>query len=252
MVIRLVFLLTALVSCMNRQDESALNSKDKNSFEKKLGKMSTAEVDTLYAQICRRLDKQRKALGAEYECANDAGKKAALGKARNLLLNTMADSLLVCWYGTGWDFNGTSTCPRQGNIACGYFVTTVLKQAGFNISRGFLAQQASSVMIRTFCPGDKVKTITNNQTQKLIDHLKSKPDGIFLLGLDNHTGFVIKKNGQLNFVHSNYLSDVDKVVCEPLEKSSIIQSNGFFVAGELLYSDETMVKWMKGEKIGND
>lgn len=250
MVIRVMLLAALLFACSQAPQADAFSGKEQPPFEKKLNRMTAEQVDTLYTQICRRLDKQRKTLGSEYESETmDDAKKATLKKARTLLLNTVADSLLVCWYGTGWDFNGTTTCPRQGNIACGYFVTTVLKQAGFNISRSFLAQQASSVMIRTFCPGDKVKTITNNQTQKLFDHLKSKPDGIFLLGLDNHTGFVIKKNGKLNFVHSNYLDDVDKVVCEPVEKSSIIQSNGFFVAGELLYSDETMIKWMKGEKI---
>jgi hypothetical protein len=170
-------------------------------------------------------------------------------EARNLLLDRLSDSLFVCWYGTGWDFNGTSTCPRNGTIACGYFVTTLLKQSGFVINRSFLAQQASSVLIHTFCPGEKIKTITNNQTKKVFDYMKTQADGIYLLGLDNHTGFIVKKKGETNFVHANYLSSVDQVVCEPLESSAIIRQNNFFMIGDLLHSDAMIVKWINGEKI---
>jgi len=190
-------------------------------------------------------------LAVEYSKAeNDDAKEAVLVKARQLLLTTMSDSMFVCWYGTGWDFNGTTTSPRQGNIACGYFVTTLLKHAGFLINRSHLAQLASSEMIKTFCPPDKIKTITNNQTKKLFAYMKSKSDGIFIVGLDNHTGFIVKQGETIDFVHANYLSNVDKVIREPLEKSEIILSNGFFMVGELLYSDATITKWIKGEKIG--
>jgi hypothetical protein len=245
------FLTLAIFSsaCFSPDNKLEIN-KGKATFETKLDKMPAAEVDTLYAHICKTLESSREKLSDEYSKAgNDDAKEIVLVKARKLLLTTLADSMFVCWYGTGWDFNGTTTCPRQGNIACGYFVTTLLKQSGFLINRTHLAQVASSEMIKTFCPPDKIKTITNNQTKKLFDYIKTKPDGIFIVGLDNHTGFIVRQNGVIDFVHANYLSNVDHVMKEPLEKSEIILSNGFFMVGELLYSDATLTKWVKGEKI---
>ena len=55
------------------------------------------------------------------------------------------------WKGTPWSFNGTSSEPQKGSVACGYFVTNVLKNYGFNIKASYLAQQASSVMIKKLC-----------------------------------------------------------------------------------------------------
>lgn len=254
MLIRIFIAAFSFAACLSPEtkdvkNENSLLDAPKSAFEKKLAKMSDAEVDTTYSRICRNLVKEKNKLALAYENAGtDAKKEAILEKARALFATTLSDSIFVCWYGTGWDFNGTTTCPRSGNIACGYFVTTVLKQSGFNISRTFLAQQASSVMIKTFCPADKIKTITNHQTQKLFTYMKTRPDGIFMVGLDNHTGFIIKKGDVIDFVDADY--QVDKVVREPLEESNIIKNNGYFMVGDLSHSDETMVKWLKGEKLG--
>src|ERR1700741_5295000 len=55
----------------------------------------------------------------------------------------LRDSLLPCWYGTPWGFYGTTEEPGQGTIACGYFVTTVLRDAGCSLQRIKLAQYPS-------------------------------------------------------------------------------------------------------------
>jgi hypothetical protein len=248
MLIRIVLTAFSLSACFSSPEnkENAFRDVPKSSFEKKLDKMSSAEVDTTYARICRNLIKEKNKLAAQYKNSSLAADRSdILDEARKLFSTTLTDSIFVCWYGTGWDFNGTTTCPRSGNIACGYFITTILKQCGFNISRTFLAQQASSVMIKTFCPDDKIKTITNHQTAKLFAYMKTRPDGIFLVGLDNHTGFIVKNGTVIDFVDADY--QVDKVVREPLEESNIIKNNGYFMVGDLLHSDATMVKWLKGE-----
>jgi hypothetical protein len=216
-------------------------------FEKKLSKMKAAEVDTLYTGMRRSLESKRVTLKNSWKGADEAKRQKLRAEARSLLLNYFSDSLLPCWYGTEWDFNGTSSWPRKGTIACGYFVTTLLKHSGFNIQRTHLAQQASSVMIRTFCPPGKIKIISDNQTKKVFDYMALQPDGIYLLGLDNHTGFIIKENGKSDFVHSNYLSYVDKVVREPLAQSSIILANNYFMIGNLSGTDATIAKWITGE-----
>ncbi len=249
MLIRIFLTAFSLTSCFltDTKQESSFIDSPKSAFEKRLEKMSKAEMDTAYSQICRNIIKEKNKLAKAYTNAGTAAQKEnVLAKARELLAKTLSDSIFVCWYGTGWDFNGTTSCPRSGNIACGYFVTTILKQAGFSISRTYLAQQASSEMIKTFCPAGKIKIITNNQTAKLFAYMKTREDGIFIVGLDNHTGFIVKKGAVIDFVDADY--QVDKVVREPLEESNIIKSNGYFMVGDLSHSDETMVKWLKGEK----
>ncbi len=62
----------------------------------------------------------------------------------------IVDSIIPYWYGTKWNFYGTTEEPNKGTIACGYFVTTVLRDAGLHINRIKLAQAASEEMIRQF------------------------------------------------------------------------------------------------------
>ena len=44
--------------------------------------------------------------------------------------NAITNTIAPAWIGTKWDFNGITEVPQQGKIACGYFVTTVLRDAG--------------------------------------------------------------------------------------------------------------------------
>ncbi len=214
-------------------------------FAKQLSNMSDVEVDKFYSAMRTRLDDSRMSLAKELKkCETDKSKQAVYCKARNLLINTMTDSMFVCWYGTGWDFNGTTTTPRHGQIACGYFVTTLILHAGFDMQRIKLAQCASSSMINTLCPHKDVKIISSNQVQKVKDHILSKADGIFILGLDSHTGFVVKNGTSLKFVHSNYTFGSDGVVSEDFDKASAIQNNGYFVIGNFTGSDRTIINWL--------
>ncbi len=207
--------------------------------------MSSAKVNEFYIGLQNNLELSRKKLSKELaSCTTTAQKTIVYNKSRQLLITYFSDSMFVCWYGTGWDFNGTTTTPRDGDIACGYFVTTLIRDAGFDIQRTKLAQCASSSMINTLCPKNDVKIISNNQVQKVKDHILSKSDGIFILGLDNHTGFVVKKGKELRFVHSNYKFGSDKVVSESFDKSEAIQENGYFVIGNFTGSDSTLINWL--------
>ena len=244
---RYVLLLCVVLSC------SAAKETPVQTFQKKLDKMSAGEVNTTYTGICTNLEKSRKALAKELAAAKTKEAKSAVyTKARNLLIKTFSDSLFVCWYGTEWDFNGTTTTPRDGEIACGYFVTTLVRDAGFKIERAKLAQCASQSMINTLCPDADVKIITGGQVQKVKEHILAKPDGIFIVGLDTHTGFIVKKGTELHFVHSNYTLASDGVMSESFDESSVIQNNGYFAIGNFLNSDGTIQKWLNGTSYAEE
>ncbi len=78
-----------------------------------------------------------------------------------------------------WDFYGTTTTPREGKIACGYYVTTVLEQAGFHLQRVLLAQQASAYVVQTLARGTRVDWIRPAITEARVDRF----DGLRVVGL---------------------------------------------------------------------
>src|SRR6187455_2399459 len=46
-----------------------------------------------------------------------------------IFTSAVVETIIPGWIGTAWNFNGTSEKPQQGSIACGYFVTTILRDA---------------------------------------------------------------------------------------------------------------------------
>src|SRR5678815_5098001 len=78
-----------------------------------------------YKQVIAKLEAERVALGLRYQAANAAQKADVVAQARTLVTRTIYSEIFPSWYGTAWDFNGTTEVPQQGKIACGYFVSTV-------------------------------------------------------------------------------------------------------------------------------
>ena len=103
----------------------------------------------------------------------------------------MTDKIFPYWYGTDWDFNGTTQKPNEGKIACGYFVTTTLRDIGLDINRVKLAQCASEQMIKKLVSEDNIYRFSNKSIEEFETNLKQKGNGIYVVGLDNHTGFVL-------------------------------------------------------------
>lgn len=160
--------------------------------------------------------------------------------AKNLLF-TVVDSVIPhYWNGTGWDFNGTTKTPKKGDIACGYFLTTTMKQTGYDIDRVHMAQQASSVLIKSYC--SEIKTVQS--VTALRNYLKDQPDSsTFILGLDFHVGFVTKNKGELYFIHSNYINR-QGVVKEKIEDSQALATNSFFMIGSMNANKARLSEWM--------
>jgi hypothetical protein len=166
-------------------------------------------------------------------------------QASQLLYKNLSDSVFPAWYGTKWDFNGITNVPKEGLIACGYFVSTTLKHVGFNLNRYKMAQQAASVIINKTCGKSYVKTYRNSDT--LIKRLSKKPDGLYVLGLDYHVGFLLVEKGNVFFVHADFING--KVVREPASTSEAFNSSGLYVLGQLTRNPPLMKKWLKGVRV---
>ncbi len=147
------------------------------------------------------------------------------------------------WYGTKWDFNGTTQKPNEGKIACGYFVTTTLRDMGVPINRVKMAQCASEEMINSLV--DK-KYIHHFSTISLVDFEKKimkKGNGLYIIGLDNHTGFVSISDEGNYFIHASGWFPF-KVIKEVLGKSSILEKSKYRVVGKISDDKEFLNKWL--------
>lgn len=118
------------------------------------------------------------------------------------LHNELINRIFPYWYGTSWDYNGYTNIPREGSIACGYFVSTTIKHLGFNLNRYDIAKMYSSDIVKILCVNDYWIC---NDLQTFLDKMKSEPDGIYIIGLSNHVGFIERTKGRTYFIHSNYL-----------------------------------------------
>ncbi len=107
------------------------------------------------------------------------------------------------WMGTPWTFSGTSRSPRQGSIACGYFVTTTLEQAGVAVDRVRLAQAASEKMILETTERASVRRYSDASLEDFLAGVRSQGEGYYIVGLDHHTGFLkVERDGVIAFIHS--------------------------------------------------
>lgn len=200
---------------------------------------------------------------ADYERAqkNLSERRAALAKtwsksrtrarqeARGALLDYLEQSAFPAWAGTKWEFYGTTTTPREGAIACGYYVTTVLEQAGFKIERVRLAQQASAFIVSTLARGTKVEWLRRLDSAQAVAAIRERfGDGLYVIGFDLHVGFLRIDGERAAFCHSSYL-EPGAVTCEdPLTAGAFVSQ--LYVVGDVL-NDQVLDDWINGRKIPN-
>lgn len=159
--------------------------------------------------------------------------------ARERVLTALREDIWPAWYGTTWGFYGTTEVPREGEIACGYFVSTTLEDAGFDVERVKLAQQASSRIVKTF--SDEDVTSWGDSTGEVLARLDP---GLNLVGLDYHVGFLDVRDDDVYMCHSSVLEPVS-VVCEPAGSAEAMQSR-VHVTGPVL-TDAVMKRWLAGD-----
>ncbi|MBL8000798.1 MAG: hypothetical protein JNL05_02445 [Flavobacteriales bacterium] len=200
--------------------------------------------DSGYTALKAAIVHQRTQLGEHY--ARSTRKDTVIAKARAYLL-TAIDAQFEHWKGTPWDFNGTTRVPREGTIACGYFVTTVLQDAGFDLPRYKWAQLAAEPMIRKVAPAGKA--FSDRPVDEVEAWLRQQGDGLYAVGLDNHVGFIRVKSGEALFVHSNYYQREVGVMAEPLRGRNPLADSRYRYIGKLL-DDAMLARWLEHRPLG--
>lgn len=197
-----------------------------------------------YEDLVASVESQRLAFQKEYTTADEEDQLVIEEKAESYLLEKITHDFFDQWDGTEWDFNGTTRTPRKGKIACGYFITTVLSDAGFKIPRTKWAQQASEYYITRMT--SEVKRFSNRTPEYMKDYFLAQPDGLFVAGLDNHVGFVYKSGKKVTFTHASYYDPKVGVQTEELIGDNPFAKSAYRVVGRIL-NKEMIRKWILGE-----
>ncbi len=201
---------------------------------------------TTYPALKQRIAVDRLAFATRYASADSVHRVALVDSARNYLFDRITLDILPAWHGTPWDFNGTTRTPGSGTIACGYFVNTVLQDAGFTLPRIKWSQMAAEPITVKLC--HRIKRFRDGPVSDVITYIRSQGDGLYKVGLDNHVGFIVARNGIVRFVHSNYYQRAIGVMSEPLEGNNPLAHSRYRVVGTLL-GDALVIAWITGQDL---
>lgn len=200
-----------------------------------------------YPHLLKAIEQRRKELAFRWKSAwSEEKKREALRESRHYLRGVLINDLFPFWEGTEYDFNGTTEIPKNGKVACGYLVTTTLKHSGFNLNRYALARAASLHMIRSLSsPREQFAVSTGRSpVESLIAKLKQTGPGLYVAGLDSHTGFVIYDGSGIHFFHADW----NGVVKEPARRSfALIHGSERGIHLGKLLGDDMLIKWLEGE-----
>ncbi|UOQ96201.1 hypothetical protein MUN81_13160 [Hymenobacter sp. 5317J-9] len=200
-----------------------------------------------YRATLRQFDARRRRLARQYQvAATPAGRAQRLEEARQLFLATLDSTVFPAWEGTPWTFYGASWEPRRGSIACGYFVTTSLHDAGLHLQRTLLAKQASEVIIKNLTSEAHITRYWGVPQADFVRQVRALGPGLYVLGLDFHAAFLrVSDNGAVQMVHSSYVGP-GTVVREAADSSGALPSK-YRVVGKVSEDDAFVRRWLLGQ-----
>ncbi|MDI9365561.1 MAG: hypothetical protein QM541_11460 [Flavobacterium sp.] len=230
-------MLLILTACKEK-NKKIVTSQSENTIQKAQPNDSVS-----YERTKQNVNRLRLQLGQQYK-----QNKISLKTVEDNFNSIMIDSIFPYWYGTTWDFNGITQTPSKGAIACGYFITTTLQQAGVVLNRSKLGQSASEQIIKTLIVANPKKIICNQPIDSLIAYLKIKGDGLYIIGLDSHVGFIYNNKGALYFIHSKWINP-KAVVKEAVKTSGVLASSKYKQIGKLSSDSVLLKRWLSGTRF---
>ena len=169
--------------------------------------------------------------------------KLSAQQKEKLFSKAVVETIIPAWIGTAWDFNGTTETPQQGGIACGYFVTTVLRDAGLNLARVRLSQCASEQTILALIQPRYVQRFRNVAMDNFMRSIQQHGYGLYIVGLDNHIGFIYNDGEEIYFIHSSCVGT--RAVQKDIAATNwILQQSKYRVLGKISADERVLDRWI--------
>jgi hypothetical protein len=203
-----------------------------------------------YENTKKTCNQKRQNLYLKYQSAKtDTAKQKILDEARWTLTENLLNRIFPSWYGTKWAFEGYTAQPGKGEVACGYFVSTTLKHSGFNLDRYRLAQKNPETEACSIQCSDSIERLENISPQEIRSvFMSQKKDGLYFAGLDAHVGFLLKRKGELFFIHSNYIGDGGVTIEKVVFSDAFASSSRYYIAC-ITHNNRLVQAWMAGKEI---
>jgi hypothetical protein len=201
-----------------------------------------------YAILVSELERWRGDLHKAHTKARTAEEKTAVEHDARVILELVMPEMMRCWLGTPYDFNGTAEKPGGGKVACGYFVSTVIRDAGFRVDRYKLAQQPSGNILRTFLNSESCLLKVEQDFDSYVKWVDAMKPGVYLIGLDSHVGFIVKGEDGTRFYHSSGWNKRG-VVNEAGNRAGALRDSKWRMIGGLTADPEVLRTWLAGEKV---
>lgn len=237
-VLALLFLSLLITDCAGQ------NLSEKNTNTQTI--ITPTKPDGDYQAKLKAIETERQKLANKYR--NSINKNEILEQTRQFLVFSIDQDIFPFWYGTDWDFYGTTQTPREGKIACGYFVTTVLRDVGIKLNRVSLAQQASEHIVKSLTTETFIKRFRNVTIEKFVENIKDFGEGLYIVGLDNHVGFILNNGNDIYFIHSSYV-EPSEVIKEKALSSPILSSSKYRIVGNISADNNLLKKWLNQVNI---
>lgn len=205
--------------------------------------------DATYTAARDLIEATRRSLATRFTAARtDAERQHILTEAHTAFADGISRHLAPWWKDTEWDFNGTTQTPGQGKIACGYYVSTLLLHAGLKVERVRMAQQASLHIIHTLVAKDELVKGHSLPLPQFVDRIKARGPGLYVVGLDNHTGFLWHDGQEVWFLHSTVVGK-RCVIHERALQSYVLGASKYRVAGYLSGNPSLMETWLTARDL---
>lgn len=220
---------------------SALKTSPDTNRIRNLSELSTALSSDSYERTKYKIELQRRQLDTA---------EITVDSIRKLFESSLLHKIIPYWEDTEWSFEGHTAKPKDGTIACGYFVSTTLRDVGLKLNRYTLAQQSPLNEAKTLALGKQVVEIAEHSTMQNITAIdKTIDNGIHFIGFDaSHVGYVLKAENELYLIHSNY-EYAKGVEIEKMEESSVFASYDRFYIVELSTNEDLLKHWVENEQI---
>lgn len=205
-------------------------------------------VFSSYTTTKNKVNQDRNSLKKIYVSSTD--KTATLNSISTKFTNHLINDIIPHWYETKWSFDGYTETPKKGTIACGYFVSTTLRDVGLNINRFKMAQKSPLEEAKIVACGNEVITLKNKSKLELKNYFTSKKDGVYFIGLDFHVGYIYKQGTNVYFIHSNYIENKG-VMKEKIEDSKAIISDVYYIS-DITHNPKLVTKWLGNEIVSTN
>jgi len=188
-------------------------------------------------------------------------RQALREEARAYLHGAIADEIVPAWLGQPWTMavikdglKPNAEYPGQPGrgISCSWFVVRVLQDAGLRFAGASrFAGTISIHFARSMVSHKKqVERYSYVTPAELEQKLAAKGDGLYVVGLNCHIGFIHVKDGEAKFMHSSYV-DPYEVVLEPLTESLAIElsEDAGYVVAPLFHDSYLIDRWITGNAV---